>query len=812
MDVTEASSETNLGRLKQAEEFGTELSLVLPAWNEEETILQAIQEAETALQSLVSNYEVIVVDDGSTDRTAEIVRAQSELNPRVRLVQQPRNIGYGAALKAGFRSAKYKLVAFTDADCQFNLANLEYMLPLAKHYDIVSGYRIDRKDPLLRRFLSWGYNTLTQFLIGSRIRDVDCALKIFHRDKLDSILPEADNFFANTEMFSKAENQGLSVVDVGVQHRPRAAGESKVSFWDVPQTLKTLLPFWWTRVLFSGEPQVATNSNKHFWGAFALLMLVTGMLLFPNLSYPLIEPDEGRYAEIPREMLTSGDWITPKLHNEPYLDKPPMFYWLCATSFRVFGPTDWAARLVPAMAAFLTVLVTFLFGNRILGLKSAFLGSLAMVLSLGFVCLGRFLIIDSLLTFFVALSLFTAYESIMGEKLKWSWWILSAVASGLGMLTKGPVAFLLLIPPLLAYCWISKTKATPSLKAWGVYVLVALGVAAPWYIAIIAREPRFAHYFFWENNFGRFLYSQHHSQPFWFYLPAFIVIWVPWGLLLPPLILFLVSRSASLRNARPLSLGFLILWAGWCLFFFSLSKGKLAPYILPAIPPIALAFGHFLSTMDNLTEKSPLKRTSQILCEKSIYTVCIAGFIGCIVAYALQLKSPFDLCLAAGFWSVAFAFVIFFRKKNSLRVSYVLFGLLAFVLTFDSSSHILPAWGENYAAVRLPPHVKDQIIHSNTPVISCGQDWGSVPFYLQRDKTQNVNAQSLDQLKQHVDSQTGAYLILDHNITLESVRENLPPTIAIDLLSNTRKATVVFLHFSKEKKTARRQSVGWVTH
>src|SRR5437016_2699759 len=131
------------------------LSLVIPAWNEEESIEQAIREAVAALAGIVADYEIIVVDDGSTDRTADLVRVQEVANPRVRLVQHGKNRGYGAALRTGFQAAAFELVAFTDADCQFDLAELEYMLPLSRRFDITCGYRIDRQDPALRRFLSW---------------------------------------------------------------------------------------------------------------------------------------------------------------------------------------------------------------------------------------------------------------------------------------------------------------------------------------------------------------------------------------------------------------------------------------------------------------------------------------------------------------------------------------------------------------------------------------------------------------------------------------------------------------------------------
>ena len=169
----------------------------------------------------------------------------------------------------------------------------------------------------MRRFLSWGYNTLTQLLLGSPVRDLDCALKVFHRDQLPRLLPECDNFFANTEMLSKARLHELSVVEVGVRHRPRAAGFSKVGWQDVPRTLTALLPYWWSRCLFAGARPAGPVSAAGLWAGLMFLALIAGALLFPNLSYPLLEPDEGRYAEIGREMATGGDWIVPTAEPPP---------------------------------------------------------------------------------------------------------------------------------------------------------------------------------------------------------------------------------------------------------------------------------------------------------------------------------------------------------------------------------------------------------------------------------------------------------------------------------------------------------------
>jgi glycosyltransferase involved in cell wall biosynthesis len=233
-----------------ASDTGYRLSLILPAWNEQATICQAIDDAVTALSALTDDFEIIVVDDGSTDITAELVRAAGVEHPGVRLIQHGANKGYGAALRTGFTAARHPLVAFTDADCQFELHDLGSMLPLALRYDIVCGYRMQRKDSARRRFLSWGYNTLVSALLRTGVRDVDCALKVFHRHQLGVLLPHSDNFFVNTEILARARQANLSVVEVGVRHRPRAGGESKVALSDVPRTLAKLLPFWWSRLLF----------------------------------------------------------------------------------------------------------------------------------------------------------------------------------------------------------------------------------------------------------------------------------------------------------------------------------------------------------------------------------------------------------------------------------------------------------------------------------------------------------------------------------------------------------------------------------
>src|SRR5438552_996146 len=151
------------------------LSLILPAYNEAAGIAQAVVEADDAVSRLTDRYEILVIDDGSSDRTADSVTALLLTRPYVRLVRHSTNEGYGAALRTGFESARFDRVAFTDADCQFHVDDLATLVPLTDRFPLAVGYRVNRQDTWQRRFFSWGYNRLVRLLLGTRVRDCDCA-------------------------------------------------------------------------------------------------------------------------------------------------------------------------------------------------------------------------------------------------------------------------------------------------------------------------------------------------------------------------------------------------------------------------------------------------------------------------------------------------------------------------------------------------------------------------------------------------------------------------------------------------------------
>jgi hypothetical protein len=359
-----------------------------------------------------------------------------------------------------------------------------------------------------------------------------------------------------------------------------------------PRSLGTWLPLLWRNVLFPGEMSAPTRVRLT---GLVLVVVLPALLLYPTLNFHLFEPDEGRYAEIPREMLQRGDWVVPYLQGQPYLDKPPLLYWLVMLSYKVFGLHDWAARLVPALALHGCVLITYLLGRRCLGERTAAWGSVLLCLSPGFICMGRLLLLDGLLTCCTTLACFCAFEACRGPRLRLGWWLVSAIICGLGILTKGPIALVLLLPPL----WIERSLAASSFRfSWAhrlTFIAMALTVALPWYVAVSVRSQEFARYFLWEHNVVRFLAPFDHPRPIWFYLPVLIGGLLPAVLWAVPFVRSIFSGDADVAQKRCPELGFVLLMGSWCVFFFSLSGCKLPTYILPAFPFFCLAIGHYLA-------------------------------------------------------------------------------------------------------------------------------------------------------------------------------------------------------------------------
>jgi glycosyltransferase involved in cell wall biosynthesis len=221
------------------------LSIVFPAYNEEENIEESVRKAVEVAQTLpMESFEVIVVDDGSTDRTGEIADALSAVDGRVKVFHHKPNQGYAKALKTGFTNAESDLIFYTDSDLQFDLKEIKNLLPAIDDYDIVSGFRIYRYDPLTRLFLSWGFNLLVRTIFRIRVRDVDCAFKLFRKSVFDKVTIKTRDFFVDSEILAKARKEGFTMTEIGVRHYPRRAGRSTVRASHIMKTLRELAKIW----------------------------------------------------------------------------------------------------------------------------------------------------------------------------------------------------------------------------------------------------------------------------------------------------------------------------------------------------------------------------------------------------------------------------------------------------------------------------------------------------------------------------------------------------------------------------------------
>lgn len=200
------------------------LSFVLPAFNEEGNIVASVRRCVEVATELALEFEVIVVDDGSVDATKVLVDGLAAGDARVRALHHPKNRGYGAALRTGLFAATKDLVFFTDADLQFDVAEVTHLLARAEEAEIVAGYRAPRRDPPLRVFLGWGWSRLVGLTFGLQVRDVDCAFKVFDRRLFDRIPVHSLGAFVNTEILVRARAEGFRLVQVPVTHHPRQHG------------------------------------------------------------------------------------------------------------------------------------------------------------------------------------------------------------------------------------------------------------------------------------------------------------------------------------------------------------------------------------------------------------------------------------------------------------------------------------------------------------------------------------------------------------------------------------------------------------
>ncbi len=325
--------------------------------------------------------------------------------------------------------------------------------------------------------------------------------------------------------------------------------------------------------------------------AFLIAAALIAVLWFAGLgARALFMPDEGRYAEIPREMLASGDWITPRLDDLKYFEKPPLQYWATAAGFALFGEHAWSARLWPALTGLAGVLLLVFAGHRLGPPGAGPLAGIVAASSWGYLLASQYLTLDMGLTFFMLLTLVAfllAHRDPGDERARRAWMLVAWLAMALAMLSKGLEGIVLPGLTLFAYVLVQRDWRLLGRMHWRAGLLAFGIVALPWFVVVQLRNPEFFHFFFIYEHFDRYLEPGHHRPgPWWYYLPLLLLGMLPWT---PALVGALGRAAKGTAPAGALDVDRLLaLWSAVIVVFFSASDSKLPAYIIPVMPALAL--------------------------------------------------------------------------------------------------------------------------------------------------------------------------------------------------------------------------------
>ncbi|MEP6997074.1 MAG: glycosyltransferase family 39 protein [Betaproteobacteria bacterium] len=349
------------------------------------------------------------------------------------------------------------------------------------------------------------------------------------------------------------------------------------------------------------DPVARSHHGLLSRSATIALVVAFAVIWFANLDYRrLIHPDEGRYAEIPREMVASGDWLTPRLDGIKYFEKPALQYWLTAAAYEAFGIHEWTARLWPALAGFAGVLFIGYVGYRLDGPLLGLYSAAALGGCVWYVLNAHILTLDSGLTLWMSVgfgALLIAQRAAANMREQRTWMLVASSALALAVLSKGLIGVVLPGASLAVYSLLTRDWAVwRRLHLIAGLLLFAL-IAVPWFVVVSLANPEFFHFFFIHEHFERFLTNEHHREgAWWYFIPILAAGILPWLTVLAWTARRMWSGAVSDGNGFSWQ-RYALVWSVFIFVFFSVSSSKLPSYILPIFPALALLIGGQLAAL-----------------------------------------------------------------------------------------------------------------------------------------------------------------------------------------------------------------------
>lgn len=437
------------------------------------------------------------------------------------------------------------------------------------------------------------------------------------------------------------------------------------------------------------NPSDMNSPSSIKFSRITLLLLIVYTFLSGLGSYELLSKDEPRYSECAIEMIENQDFIVPKFNFQDRFDKPPLFYWLIAASYKFLGISAFSSRLPSAICAILLILFTWYTARKILGKTSGYLSAAILATSIEFIFLGRRAATDITLCLFFSSALYSLYLSyfIKEWKEKIFWVILSGIFSGFAVLTKGPVGIVFPLCILTLFLLLRKQFDVKHFKIYFLITFFAALISLPWYFAVhIKTYGEFTKAFFFTHNLERFTsVVGEHPGPVWFYIPVILIGFLPWTIFfIPALITFLKS---SYRKSFNRFILFCLIWFFIIFLFFSTCKTKMATYIILLFPAIAIITGHWLS----LVTKKKFNTIKNL-----ILTLLLLIFISLPAGYIFISKSTLSsedrtffvskLFILACFLFVGFFFILkYVRKQCSLITCFLISTIIPGIIMLNSA-------------------------------------------------------------------------------------------------------------------------------
>ncbi len=476
-----------------------------------------------------------------------------------------------------------------------------------------------------------------------------------------------------------------------------------------------------------------TLSRRYLFWVFLAFTLIW----FSNLDYRnLVRPDEGRYAEIPREMSVTGDWKTPRLNGIKYFEKPALQYWATAAAYDLFGEHHWTARLWSALTGFIGVIFAFYAGSRLFGKEAGLYSALVLGSSLLYAMIGHIITLDMGVSFFMGAGLMAfllAQHSSATPRENKIWMLVTWAALALSILSKGLIGGVLPGAVLVLYTLIQRDFALWKRLHLVSGLLLFLALTAPWFIAVSLANPEFFHFFFIHEHFERFLTKVHNRfHPWYTFIPILLLGILPWLVMLFDSLAHAWKKTDTNKNTfQPKR--FLLIWSVFIFVFFSVSSSKLPSYILPIFPALALLIGERLTQIKSRTLFWQIMPIAVLASAGLVLIPKVISFASDEVPVALYQNYITWLYPAAAIWLMGSLISLYLSYRERVRgaiLALAFSSLIAGQLALAGHDSLSPASSAYHLAQEIKPYLKPDV-----PFYSVNMYEQTLPFYIKRTVT-----------------------------------------------------------------------------